>query len=547
MTRRTIVGGTRLALLLMVSMRAPGAAQASPYWGDLEPGPHDVGFRSEWLLDFGRSYRATFDDGSSYGGEKAPRPLLVNLWYPAPPDPSAPRMRHRDYLSIESDDPDLAAFAAALRRYNLEVIAREVTGLELDELDDPARARFEATLDARTVSRRGAPVAEGRFPVVIYHAGHGSSFEDNAVLCELLASHGYIVIGSAFQHGDGSGLGTDTDAGSIADIDALVRFARGLDHAEWSRIALIGHSGGAQLGFRYAARPGSAIDAFVSLDTTEDYYGLSATFWSFPAEVLENRDHVTVPILVAANSHAVFLLADSLASADRYYLTVRDVAHNEFISQGLMASDFEARSEAADADAPAPSPTPADRYRGDPGVMERYASLVTIVRRFLDGQLKGDRIALSELRRDLGSSPLGGSAPHLEYVPKGTTAAPAYSDPADGPPTPRQLRPLIERLGLAETIGILERWTGASPSPVLDEPTFAVALLWEYVLADRLEEARRLYAFFARIHENMIGEFLRWYDVFSAMGDDGTAEDWLEIAEALDPTHPDVRARSGGR
>ena len=44
---------------------------------------------------------------------------------------------------------------------------------------------------------------------MIYHGGYGSSFEDNSVLCEYLASHGYVVFGSAFQDEKGGSFNID--------------------------------------------------------------------------------------------------------------------------------------------------------------------------------------------------------------------------------------------------------------------------------------------------------------------------------------------------
>lgn len=531
-----------------VFLASPGvvtgsSAQAPPFWGDLEPGVYDVGFRSEWMLDTGRRYRTAFDDGATYGRTGAPRPILVNIWYPTPKDPTAARIRHGQYLEILTEDPELTTFATAMRNYNFGVIAGQLAGSGPEDLSGEARTRLDEVLAAPTAARRDSPAATGQFPVVIYHAGHGSSYEDNAVLMELLASHGYVVLGSAFQYGDGSGLGTDTDAGSIADIDALIRFASMLEYSDASRVGLVGHSGGAQIGLRYIARPGSAIDAFVSLDTTQDYYGLSATFWSFPELVLGDRDNVSTPILLAANPHAAFLLADSLSGVDRYYLTIRDLGHNEFISQGLMTSHFEALATSEDLSG---SPMAVGAFKGDPEIMARYEGLVTVVLRFLDAQLKDDDAALSSLSAEFGSATLGGSEPHIEHAPAGSTSAPPYSPATSGPPTPRQLRPLIERAGVEETIRILRRWAEAGmEAPVVDEPTFATALLWEYVLADRLEEARSLYRYFSEVHPNIIGEFLRWYDRFTVFGAEETAREWLDIARTLDPEHPEVRARAG--
>ncbi len=45
-------------------------------------------------------------------------------------------------------------------------------------------------------------------------------------------------------------------------------------------------------------------------------------------------------MLFAANPHAFFKLADPLSQAERHYLTLRDLDHNEFIAQGVIAAAF---------------------------------------------------------------------------------------------------------------------------------------------------------------------------------------------------------------
>ena len=72
------------------------------------------------------------------------------------------------------------------------------------ELTGAEQRLLEELWNAATSAHRNAPPVERRFPLVIYHSGGGSSFEDNAVLCEFLASHGFVVLGSAFQESAGS-------------------------------------------------------------------------------------------------------------------------------------------------------------------------------------------------------------------------------------------------------------------------------------------------------------------------------------------------------
>ena len=170
---------------------------------------------------------------------------------------------------------------------------------------------------------------------MIYHSGAGSSFEDNSVFCEYLASHGFVVLGSAFQRGDGTSLGTGPVEGSARDLEFLIAQARKLPGVDWEHIGLVGHSLGAQSALYYRSQANSPVDAVVSLDTTQDYRGLSDTSWEyFTTPVLKNAENFTCPLLMVADSHAFFELADALHASRRYYLTLRGMGHNDYISQG---------------------------------------------------------------------------------------------------------------------------------------------------------------------------------------------------------------------
>src|SRR5512138_3513847 len=69
--------------LLAIALTGRANAQLPPLWDKLTPGPHAVGFKSLWQLDYSRRYNMTYDDMTVYASDKPPRPILVNIWYPA--------------------------------------------------------------------------------------------------------------------------------------------------------------------------------------------------------------------------------------------------------------------------------------------------------------------------------------------------------------------------------------------------------------------------------------------------------------------------------
>ena len=210
--------------------------------GNSDPGPFTVGFKSSWRLDPSRVYNRVFDDKTTYASGKSPRPILINMWYPAEPAKNLEPMPHRGYLDIRSSEPQFSKLADELIGYEQDVVRWEVVRKRKQELTGGERQLLEGLWNAATAAYRNAPPVERRFPLVIYHSGGGSSFEDNAVLCEFLASHGYVVLGSAFQEPSGTSYNIDGRLGSARDMEYLIAYAFGLPDVDWKHIGIVGHA-----------------------------------------------------------------------------------------------------------------------------------------------------------------------------------------------------------------------------------------------------------------------------------------------------------------
>jgi hypothetical protein len=74
-----------------------------------------------------------------------------------------------------------------------------VIGKSHQQLSDADRVNLENLMQGPTAAIKGAEPATGAFPLVINHPGLGRAVEDNVVLNEWLASHGYVLATSAFQ------------------------------------------------------------------------------------------------------------------------------------------------------------------------------------------------------------------------------------------------------------------------------------------------------------------------------------------------------------
>ena len=114
------------------------------------------------------------------------------------------------------------------------------------------------------------------------HAGLGGAMNDNFILWEYLASHGYVVATSAFLPRDGSDLSIGWDAErSVADLNAILRDAAGWANVVRGRVAVVGHSYGAQAALIFAMQS-HQVDAVVSIDSTLENASRKDPFFERP-------------------------------------------------------------------------------------------------------------------------------------------------------------------------------------------------------------------------------------------------------------------------
>ena len=494
----------------LLGLYAGTAFCQSILWGGLKPGPYAVGFRSSWSQDPSRTYGYKFGDGTSYGANRPPRPILVNVWYPAVSPDTAP-MREGDYLEfVSKDDSLLSRFARELVTKNQTVIASDVFGSK----PAPSPGTVQDFLQTSTFAHRNAAAAAGQFPLLIYIQGYGSSLQDNSALCEYMASNGYVVIGSAYQDDNGKMIADKITA--VDDVRYLVSLAREMPQVDIQRVGLIGHSGGAQTSMVYASQPGSIVDAVVSLDTTQDYY--FADKHSFKSYVdLVNPDNLKAPLLVAASRSGIFQFVDTCSKSDRLYLIVDELGHDEFTSEGLAAAMFQKKTSIG-------------------AVRERYTSLCEFVLRFLDAKLKASTPS---------SAALANAPSHfaLVGVSTGENGPPPYIAGSE-PPSPRQFRDIIEA-DLDQAIRILNRFAKSHPKAPIYEGQLAFTVVDHLLENKNIRGAKRYSEAYKKIAGSGIGPeiYLAWGDIYAANHANAEAILAYEKALMLDPSSAAAKAR----
>lgn len=516
-----------------------------PMWGKLRKGKYSVGFKTTWELDYSRAYNATFSDKTVYSLTKAPRPILINVWYPAV-NSSGALMPQGEYLNFVTNIPQLAKFSSALAEYERDAIAQEVVGKQEPEFDADEKRLFEELLSTSTAALKNAKEQVGKFPLVVYHGGYGSSIEDNSVLCEFLASHGYVVINSAFQRGSGTSFNIDAGENSRADIKYLIDYARKLPNVDWRKIALMGHSGGAHTINTFQALGNSAADVLVSLDTTQDYHPLTNHDWDYMTNVVlakENIPNMRVPTLVVADRTAIFEMFDRLKDSDRYYLTFQNMEHNDFISQGIFNRRLAEKLSVIKSKKTKENDEIQNGLRlAQAGNEELDLSVLN----FFNAFLKNDSESKMNFLDRYKNNDFNSQDPHLEYFSKDQTEPPRYDLNSNVAPSPGQMRFIIAQYGIDKTASIIRRFSAQTKESPIYQIGFVYILLDE-MLDKKKEDGLALLkvyeesdaSFRRRIPNRFIGHGERYFK----SGENERALNAFRKALLVDPENKDAAAK----
>jgi len=131
---------------------------------------------------------------------------------------------------------------------------------------------MQALLDQPTGATHDAAIAAGPWPVLFYAPSFHDSPNENALIFELLASHGFVVVSSPSMGGTSRAMG-----GSILDMEAQVRdleFIKAWAMSELpidpQRIGVGGFSWGGMANVLFAARH-PEVGAVLTLDGTRGY------------------------------------------------------------------------------------------------------------------------------------------------------------------------------------------------------------------------------------------------------------------------------------
>lgn len=339
-----------------------GYTQSFPQWGDLQPGPYTVGYRTIRFVDPARVYAVK-------EGNPVSRPIQIYLWYPAATTAKA-RMEFGEYFNDVGYDQYGYKDPEVLKNYILNEFKTGPLFPSYNQaLTQEQYKKVTSTLTACV--RDAAPLPE-KFPLVLHFPGS----VNQSVLIEFLVSHGYVVASMPLIGTSPAayGRGDLHKASSLVQIEDLQLAFRELSKEKFvdnSRTAMIGMFAQRALEWQMKDQIFSSI-ACLDCDLEPEALKSSPHYepkkMTIPFLQLLNTDHNQLPSIT-----------DSLLYMRRYKIECRDLPHADFYPFKRIAKPENSSSD------------------------KNYDYIARLTLKFLNATLKSDAKSEKELLDNLGT------------------------------------------------------------------------------------------------------------------------------------------------
>lgn len=322
--------------------------QDYPFWDDLTPGEYNVGYLQ--TVEFNERQHYEFE------GYRGSKPYFIGVWFPTTQDEQekATYQAYFDYQAPDELDP-LADSLAAINQTSLinYGLKKRMNSSEDRMYDEPHQNLLQQILTTKINASKATLSADKKFPVIVYHHGMGGTFEENAVLFEFLASHGFIIVSSNFhwpnQNRDLNDL--------VDDLRFVLDYATNLGSIDKERIHIMGHSWGTQIGLVFNQQGDDRIKSFIYLDSTleplplriiQRYYPeLDSVFTNYPGDFKTQSYLITSPKAYLEEGKLeeqpppLFEVFKKINTSNMSFLTSTEIMdHESFTSTALLRRTF---------------------------------------------------------------------------------------------------------------------------------------------------------------------------------------------------------------
>lgn len=295
------------------------------YAQELEKGPYDVGFNVYKTYDVSRKYVVNNDTMA--------RPLLIHFWYPADGSSKKERLHFRDYIDLIAIREDFDKPAAEIDEHSFNFV-NAYAGFAKQGFGLDTNITTQQILDCPVLAQHGIPMAKQKekFPLIIYAPSNSKSSVQNHVICEYLASHGYLVlsVGSAGENSLKRENHEQSILAQVEDMEYILTYFEDSLKIEYSSLGLMDFSSGGPANAIFQMKH-KKVKAVFSMDGSQEY-GYYSTLFKMADFNLEKTN---VPHCLVVNNFenfSIYPYYSSIISADKYFVRMPYLDHNGFVS-----------------------------------------------------------------------------------------------------------------------------------------------------------------------------------------------------------------------
>ena len=261
-----------LLYFLIISTRA--LSQEYPFWGELEEGKYLVGYSDTVVYNKDQVY--------SFLDYEANKPYFISMWYPLNKDTNSSTRVYADYFKLNVPKTLKSLRDSLIQMQQTSLINYGIKN-RLDSWDNREYGKseqelFNKILRTKVNANQSNKRPENKYPVIVYHHGMGGTKEENSVLFEYLASHGFVIISSNYHWPDQR----DNIADLKNDLKFIVDYTTTLSFIDQDQIHFMGHSWGSQMGLILNQTGNHPIKSFILLDNTLEQMSLEQVSRYYP-------------------------------------------------------------------------------------------------------------------------------------------------------------------------------------------------------------------------------------------------------------------------
>jgi len=292
---------------------------------DLAKGSYNIGFK----------YYKTYDESRLYvlDEDTISRPLLIHFWYPSNEIIQKDSYSFKDYIDLISLREDFNKPPKEVEE-NSFYFVDAYAGFAKQNLGVDTSLTTQQILDYPVLAQYGLALAKSNkeFPLLIYAPSNSKSAVQNHLICEYLASHGYLVIadGSAGENSLNRSNDTNSIMAQVEDMEFILGYFEDSLKIKYARLGLMGFSSGGLATAIFQMR-NKKVKAVFSMDGGQEY-GAYITL-----SKVEDFDlkKTKVPYCLLVNNFenfSIYPFYNSIVLKEKQMFRMSYLDHNGFVS-----------------------------------------------------------------------------------------------------------------------------------------------------------------------------------------------------------------------